>query len=1083
MERRWAWGGAALMLGLALTFSVERWRAMRIIADTQAHYRQVAADRVDSEIAALNRTLYALDAMQAFVDAQADAAPRDFNRLAVTQRRIPGVDSLFVAAPLDDADRASFESHWRERYPGFAVRYRSPTGQQVLSPIRPHYLPIVYGIFPSPGSLSIGLDLSVDKLLATQLGGATSDGSFFSQPYHGEGSQLTVLMLRWHTFHSTRQLFGVSLSPQGVVDSMPELPQLRDIWHDVSDRAHPVALYPAEPAVAEQPLAGMASREVKLGGRIWQIEEQLDPSAVTEALERNRVECTVTGLLISVLLMLLGRAWAGNAQANEDTRNQEAALLRAQLTDARLAVASARRDGVRLQTILDTVGEAIVLVDDTGRIELFNVAAERMFGYKASAVQGIDVTQLLTPSYRARVREALRPSTDGRSIAELGVRELLALKQDGSAFPIELSFNAFMLDAGRYYVTVIRDVTDRKRAERMLFESEYKHRAILDAAHIGIYLLQDGVLRYVNPAFAACFAHSPDEFIDKTRLAELVAPAWSEALIVALDPERSGGRPTEVLMHRDDGTRFYALVTAKPIIFDNRPGLAGSLLDISERKAAEEAMLRAEIRNIAILEAIPDLMLQIDANGAVIDCRARGGGSEFGLAADCVGQHYRRGLPVDFSAPLDETLAEGWPARLRTFEYSLTAEDGPHHFEARVTPASDGEWLVMVRDITERKQIEAELIRHRDHLAELVKERTAELDTLFAASPLPTAFLSQRRFIEVNTAFELLFGYPKADIIGQSTRMFIDDDDTYDLLGRNVYAKLREGGLAQVEVRYRAADGRSVLCEVFGKAIDPSDPYSASIWVYQDIGERRAAEEALRAAKELAEAASHAKSEFLANMSHELRTPMHAVLSFAELGERKAGSGDPAKLLHYFGRIRSSGQRLLQILNDLLDLSKLEAGKMQYDMRPIDLRAMVREVVEEFAPLARGNAVQFALDLGTDLPEVRADTLRIGQVLRNLVSNAIKFSPDGGMVRISLRHSDANWVELRVEDEGVGIPESELGTIFDKFTQSSKTKTGAGGTGLGLAISREIVYAHDGSIHAHNRVEGGACFIVALPCN
>jgi PAS domain S-box-containing protein len=1083
MERRWAWGGAALMLGLALTFGVERWCASRIVADKESHYRQVANDRIDSEIATLNRTLYALDAMQAFVDSVTDAAPRDFNRLAVTQRRIPGVDSLFLALPLEDQDRSSFEAHWRERYPGFAIRYRNATGQQVLSPAHANYLPIVYGIFPTPAQLSIGLDLSVDKLLASQLAGAGVEGAFFSQPYLGEGSQLTVLTLRWHTYRSTRQLFGITLAPQGIVDSLPELPQLRDNWRDITNRAKPIALYPAEPASSELPMHTMAVREIKLGGRVWQIGESLDPSALSEALERNRLECWIAGSFMSILLMFLGRALAGNRQANEDTQNQEAVLLKAQLTDARIAVASARRDGVRLQTILDTAGEAIVLVDDTGRIELFNVAAERLFGYQASVMQGAEVTQLLTPSYRSRVREALRQSTEGRSVSELGIRELLALKKDGSAFPIELSFNAFMLDAGRYYVTVIRDVTDRKRAERMLFESEYKHRSILDAAHIGIYLLQDGVLRYVNPAFAACFSRSPDEFIDKTRLAELVAPAWSEALIVALDPERSGGRPTEVLMHREDGTRFYALVTAKPIIFDNRPGLAGSLLDITERKAAEEAMLRAEIRNIAILEAIPDLMLQIDASGTVIDCRARSGGAEFGLAPDCVGQHYRRGLPVDFSSPLDETLAEGWPARLRTFEYSLHAEDGQHHFEARVTPASDGEWLVMVRDITERKQIEAELIRHRDHLADLVKERTAELDTLFAASPLPTAFLSQRRFIEVNNAFEMLFGYAKDAIIGQSTRMFIDDDDTFDTLGRNVYAKLREGGLAQVEVSYRAADGRSVLCEAFGKAIDASDPYSASIWVYQDIGERRAAEQALRAAKELAEAASRAKSEFLANMSHELRTPMHAVLSFAELGERKAGSGDLPKLLHYFGRIRSSGQRLLQILNDLLDLSKLEAGKMQYDMRQIDLRALVREVVEEFAPLARANAVQFQLELAPELREVRADALRMGQVIRNLVSNAIKFSPDGGVVRIGLHENDNAWTELRVEDEGVGIPESELGTIFDKFTQSSKTKTGAGGTGLGLAISREIVYAHDGSIHAHNRIEGGACFIVALPCS
>ena len=271
------------------------------------------------------------------------------------------------------------------------------------------------------------------------------------------------------------------------------------------------------------------------------------------------------------------------------------------------------------------------------------------------------------------------------------------------------------------------------------------------------------------------------------------------------------------------------------------------------------------------------------------------------------------------------------------------------------------------------------------------------------------------------------------------------------------------------------------MCEVFAKAIDAGYPLAASIWVFQDIGERRAAEQALRHAKEIAEAASHSKSEFLANMSHELRTPMHAVLSFAELGERKAATPEPAKMAHYFGRIRSSGQRLLQILNDLLDLSKLEAGKMQYDMRRLDLRPTAREVIEEFAPLARSHALKFELAIAADLPEIRADSLRIGQVLRNLVSNAIKFSPDGGVVRIRLARHNEQSVEIAVEDEGVGVPENELSTIFDKFIQSSKTKTGAGGTGLGLAICREIVSAHGGLIRAANRPEGGACVFVILP--
>lgn len=232
--------------------------------------------------------------------------------------------------------------------------------------------------------------------------------------------------------------------------------------------------------------------------------------------------------------------------------------------------------------------------------------------------------------------------------------------------------------------------------------------------------------------------------------------------------------------------------------------------------------------------------------------------------------------------------------------------------------------------------------------------------------------------------------------------------------------------------------------------------------------------------KKIAEEANNAKSEFLANMSHELRTPMHGILGFSKLGITKLDSSNVEKLGAYFQQIYTSGNKLLTLLNDLLDLSKLEAGMMVYDYSKISLASLVTSVIDELQALAAEKKIAIQFDHPSDSDEIEADLTRLSQVVRNLLSNALRYSQEGEKINVEIKNEDSN-LTLAVRDYGVGIPENETEAIFDKFIQSSKTKSKSGGTGLGLSISQQIIKDHNGRIWAENNPDRGATFYFSIP--
>jgi len=227
-------------------------------------------------------------------------------------------------------------------------------------------------------------------------------------------------------------------------------------------------------------------------------------------------------------------------------------------------------------------------------------------------------------------------------------------------------------------------------------------------------------------------------------------------------------------------------------------------------------------------------------------------------------------------------------------------------------------------------------------------------------------------------------------------------------------------------------------------------------------------------------ASNNAKSTFLSNVSHELRTPLHGILSFAGFGIKKHAIAKPDKILDYFQKIRQSGETLLMLLNDLLDLAKLESGKITFEFSPADLDLLIDSMVDECNSLASEKMLTVRCEHHEANGQIVLDADKIKQVLRNILSNAIKFSPEGGTIDIST-FKKADSVVVSVRDQGAGVPENELGSIFDKFFQSSKTKTGAGGTGLGLAICQEIITAHKGRIWAENNPDTGVNFLFEIP--
>jgi len=331
----------------------------------------------------------------------------------------------------------------------------------------------------------------------------------------------------------------------------------------------------------------------------------------------------------------------------------------------------------------------------------------------------------------------------------------------------------------------------------------------------------------------------------------------------------------------------------------------------------------------------------------------------------------------------------------------------------------------------------------------------------------------------MNARAESLFGYRQNEAAGENFIALLTPSSHSEALAR--FEAVRGGATEPgVEVVARASGGGSIPVRLFfGRlAAIPEPEYCV---VVRDLSEVKTAEREGRAAREQAEKASALKTDFLARVSHEIRTPLQAILGFAEvITEERFGPIGNDRYKDYVKDIHASGQHVMSLANDLLDLTKIEAGRMEFAFSPIDANRIIRECVALMQPQAARERIIMRLSLFDKLPNVMADERALRQIMLNLMSNAVKFNEPGGQVIVSTALDESGHPVIRVRDTGLGMDESELSVALEPFRQIPGGRRDDG-TGLGLPLTKALVEANHADFSIKSRKEHGTLVEVAFP--
>ncbi len=336
-----------------------------------------------------------------------------------------------------------------------------------------------------------------------------------------------------------------------------------------------------------------------------------------------------------------------------------------------------------------------------------------------------------------------------------------------------------------------------------------------------------------------------------------------------------------------------------------------------------------------------------------------------------------------------------------------------------------------------------------------------------------------------NPAAERLFGFTQAEALGCNLDVLITTTPKMLEEAKDFTRETKEkSSLVHAITRRGRRDGTSVDVEVLAAPVDAKDPYAGSLAIYHDITELKRAQQELQNAKEAAESASRAKSTFLANMSHELRTPLNAVIGYSEMLMEDAEDQGRQEFIPDLQKIREASKHLLLLINDVLDLSKIEAGKMELYLETFEVKHLIQDVVSTVQPLVEKNANNLIIHSADDLCAMYSDLIKVRQGLVNLLGNASKFTEHGTITLDAARQTvdGADWITFSVSDTGIGMTAEQMEKLFQPFSQGEASMTRKyGGTGLGLEITRRFCKILSGDITVKSELGVGSTFTIRLP--
>ena len=608
------------------------------------------------------------------------------------------------------------------------------------------------------------------------------------------------------------------------------------------------------------------------------------------------------------------------------------------------------------------------------------------------------------------------------------------------------------------YWGVARDVSDEVAAQQALAATETRYQELFARIPTPLVLHRDGRVIDSNPAglallgyedlgpllgrdLLAAYESGDSRERERRRIDELAARPLGGALPVA-----------DFRLLLRNGRRVSVRATAVRVQADGGPATLSIYVDDTERRSAEEAVRRSETMLSHLVATSPDVITLTDlATG------------RFAMVNDT----FTRLLGYSTSEVVGKTSVELGVWRRsedRTRFVALVQQHGSVTDMPTQFSAKDGRAVPMrvsgARFSMDRRDY---LVINARDVSDAERNRL-EREAILENASIGIAVSRDRHFVLANPCFEQMYGWPPGGLVGKPGSVVWPSDEAYAEIGAVVGPPLARGEQIEFERPALRRDGSTFLVRALARAIDPGQAaQGGTIWIVEDVTERRQFEHALAAARDAAEAASRAKSAFLANTSHELRTPLNGMLHLAQLARDPALGED--KRHQYLDQIADSAHGLTGIISDILDLSRIEAGRLELETAPFDLGELLRALQRAYAPLAAARGLAFELELGPGIDgPVIGDALRVRQILSNFLGNALKFTAQG-RVRIVARRSGGDRVRLEVQDTGPGIARETQARLFRPFTQADESTTRRfGGTGLGLAICRELALLMGGEV-------------------